>query len=143
MRPDFRKPKPASIKRNMIYEVVKLDRSSCSPDDSCRRFLRSLSSCTTLRPKAVTRKVDIRLPGKGNSNSHGARSAHLIITTIKWFRTSRLSKLSLAGLDRSSCSPEDSCRRFLRSLSSCTTLRPNAVTPASNTSCTEGRCKAT
>ena len=38
-----------------------------------------------------TRKVDVRLPGKGNSNSHGARSVHLIITMIKWIRTSRLS----------------------------------------------------
>jgi len=29
------------------------------------------------------RKVDVRLPGKGNSNSHGARPVHLIITMIK------------------------------------------------------------
>ena len=29
-----------------------------------------------------TRKVDARLPGKGNSNSHGARPVHLIITMI-------------------------------------------------------------
>ena len=38
-----------------------------------------------------TRKVDIRLPGKGNSNSHGARPVHLIISMVKWLRTSRLS----------------------------------------------------
>ena len=47
-----------------------------------------------------TRKVDVRLPGKGNSNSHGARPVHLIITVIKWFRSSRLStkkSLSLTG----------------------------------------------
>ena len=37
------------------------------------------------------RKVDARLPGKGNSNSHGAKPAHLIITMMKWIRTSRLS----------------------------------------------------
>ena len=37
------------------------------------------------------RKVDVRLPGKGNSNSHGARPVHLTITMIKWIRTSRLS----------------------------------------------------
>ena len=38
------------------------------------------------------------LPGKGNSNSHGARPVHLIITMIKWTRTSRLSiKKSLSG----------------------------------------------
>ena len=36
-------------------------------------------------------QVDVRLPGKGNSNSQGARSAHLIITMMKWIRTSRLS----------------------------------------------------
>jgi hypothetical protein len=35
-------------------------------------------------------QIDARLPGKGNSNSHGARPVHLIITMIKWIRTSRL-----------------------------------------------------
>ena len=38
-----------------------------------------------------SRMVDVRLPGKGNLNSHGARPVHLIITMIKWIRTSRLS----------------------------------------------------
>jgi hypothetical protein len=45
--------------------------------------------------------VDVRLPGKGNSNSHGARPVHLIFTMIKWIRTSRLSinnSLSLVDL---------------------------------------------
>jgi len=37
------------------------------------------------------RKVDVRLPGKVNSNSRGARPVHLIITMIKWIRTSRSS----------------------------------------------------
>jgi hypothetical protein len=37
------------------------------------------------------RGARIRLPGKGNSNSHGARPVHLIITMAKWIRTSRLS----------------------------------------------------
>ena len=37
------------------------------------------------------RKVDVRLPGKGNSNSHGARPVHLIITMIKWIRIIRYS----------------------------------------------------
>ena len=53
------------------------------------------------RRKGTCRKVDARLPGKGNSNSHGARPVHPIITTIKWFRTSRLStknSLSAFGL---------------------------------------------
>ena len=35
--------------------------------------------------------VDVRLLGKGNSHSHGARPVHLIVTIIKWIRTSRLS----------------------------------------------------
>ena len=34
---------------------------------------------------------EVRLPGKGNSNSHGARPDHLFITMIKRIRTSRLS----------------------------------------------------
>ena len=33
-------------------------------------------------------KVDVRLPGKGNSHSHGARPVHLI-TVIKWIRARR------------------------------------------------------
>jgi len=37
------------------------------------------------------RKVDKRLPGKDNSDSHGARPVHQIIPMIKWIRTSRLS----------------------------------------------------
>ena len=48
---------------------------------------------------AEGRKVDVRLPGKGNPNSLGARPVHLIITMIKWIRTSRLSiKNSLSAL---------------------------------------------
>ena len=38
-----------------------------------------------------SRKVDARLPAKWNSNSHGARPVHQIITMIKWIRTSKLS----------------------------------------------------
>ena len=56
-----------------------------------------------------------RLPGKGNSNSHGARPVHLIITMIKWIRTSRLSiknSLSLAAGPRW----RQGCRRRRRSL---------------------------
>ena len=39
----------------------------------------------------LPRKVDVRLPGKENSNSHGARPVHQIISMIKWIRTSRKS----------------------------------------------------
>jgi len=46
------------------------------------------------------RKVDVRLPGKGNSNSRVTRPDHLIITMIKGIWNSRLSmkhSLSSAG----------------------------------------------
>ena len=43
------------------------------------------------RPRLSMRKVDIRLPGKGDSNSHGARPVHQIISMTKWIRTCRLS----------------------------------------------------
>ena len=46
---------------------------------------------TLARPAGSTRKVDVRLPGKVNPNSHGTRPVHLIITMIQWIRTSRLS----------------------------------------------------
>ena len=37
------------------------------------------------------RNVDKRLPGKGNSISHGARPVHQIMSMMKWLRTSKLS----------------------------------------------------
>ena len=49
-----------------------------------------------------SRKLDVRLPGKGNSNSHGAWPVHLIISMIKWNRTSRFpikNSLSQYGQD--------------------------------------------
>jgi len=54
---------------------------------------------------ACHRKVDVR---EGNSNSHDARPVHLIITMIKWIRTSRLSiknslSVRLPGTQTRSC----------------------------------------
>ena len=44
------------------------------------------------------RNVDIRLPVKGNSNSHGARPVHQIISMMKWIWIYRLSiENSLSG----------------------------------------------
>jgi len=40
---------------------------------------------------AMRRKPSASHCAKGNSNSHGARPVHLIITMIRWIRTSRLS----------------------------------------------------
>ena len=60
----------------------------------------SLTLCRRVGP-ATPWKVDVRLPGKGNSNSHGARPVLLIITMIKWIRTSRLAiKNSFSGEPR-------------------------------------------
>ena len=58
-----------------------------------------ITSCLLWGLGVGARQVDVRLPGKGDSNSHGARPVHLIITMIKWIRTSRLSiKNSLSRL---------------------------------------------
>ena len=47
---------------------------------------------------ALTRKVDVRLPGKENSNSHGARPVHPNHQNVEMDLTSRLSiKNSLSG----------------------------------------------
>ena len=43
------------------------------------------------RPGDFLMRVDVRLLRKENSNSHGARPVHVIITMIKWIRTGRLS----------------------------------------------------
>jgi len=51
-------------------------------------LLRRLSSEPLIYNPDI-RKVEVRLPGKGKSNSHGARPVHPIITMIKWIRTSR------------------------------------------------------
>jgi len=40
----------------------------------------------------ATRKVDIKLPGKGHSSSHGASRSIKIISMMKWIRASRLSR---------------------------------------------------
>ena len=55
-------------------------------------------SCSFIGVGPRAKKVDVRLPGTGNSNSHGARPVHLVITMIKWTPTIRLStKKSLSG----------------------------------------------
>ena len=74
--------------------------------------------CRTLQEPS--RKVDVRLPGKGDSISHGARPVHLIITMIKWIRTSKLSiknPLSAGTLVAAAATGDDSWRgaRGLRS----------------------------
>ena len=53
----------------------------------------------------LCRKVDVRLPGKGNSNCHGAKPVHLIITMIKLIRTSRLSINHSLSVEWHGCVP--------------------------------------
>ena len=49
-------------------------------------------------------KTDVQRPGRGDSNSHGARPVCLIITMIEWIRTSKLSMTySLSGDQSSGC----------------------------------------
>ena len=91
-------------KTDVIWEECHLGRATLhsGPSGAARASETSYSS-------SHPRKVHVRLPGKGNSNSHGARPVRLIITMIKWIRTSRLSiknSLSLTwmipGVSRSS-----------------------------------------
>ena len=63
-----------------------------------RIFVSGQSLDSRKRYSPRPRKVDIRLPGKGDSNSHGARPVH---QKHRWTRTSRLSiKNSLSMGDR-------------------------------------------
>ena len=48
-------------------------------------------SFARLKVALLSRGVDIRLPRKGDSNSHGVRPVYLIILMMKWIRTSWLS----------------------------------------------------
>jgi len=84
------------------------------------------------------RKVDVRLPGKGKSNSRGARPDHLIITMIKWTRTSRLSiKKSLSRR-----SWKRSGRTRTRTSSSATLTTASTVSiPTPNGLFTSCRCR--
>ena len=82
-----------SVARTTREESVKAH-GCVSARCTCKPAPLHVSKRTTHRSTSdahVTRKVDVRLPGKGNSNSHGARPVHLIITMIRCIRTSRLS----------------------------------------------------
>ena len=58
----------------------------------------------------ITRKVDVRLPGKGKSNFNGATPVHPIITMIKWIRTSRLSIKLSVSLGQVKSTRQEPCR---------------------------------
>jgi len=54
-------------------------------------FFKKVYCMTRGTLQVSARKVDVRLPERGNSNSHGARPAHPIITMITCIRTIRVS----------------------------------------------------
>ena len=92
---------------------------------STSRFLAPHGHVRTLQRHCVRvflrRTVDARQPGKGNSNSHGARPVHLFITMTKWIRTSRLSiKNSL--FESSASTPQTPDSRHIA------TFAPSSVT---------------
>ena len=64
------------------------------------QFTRQRDSDMTSMYDQRSRKVNVKLPGKGNSKSHGERPVHLIITMIKWIWTSRLSTKDSLSLCR-------------------------------------------
>ena len=47
-------------------------------------------NCFRMDVQPPPRKVDARLPEKGNSTGHDARPVHQIMSMMKWVRTSRL-----------------------------------------------------
>ena len=75
---------------------------------SCFGYRASSHESTEWASQTIPSKVDVRLPGKGNSNTHDTRSVHLIITMIKRTQTSRLSIknfLSLTTMNFLQCRP--------------------------------------
>ena len=62
----------------------------CSRVQSLQLRVQSLYQGGTC--KSCIREVDVRLPEKGNSKSHGTRPVTLIITMLKWILTRRLSR---------------------------------------------------
>ena len=72
----------------LLRRVVTASSSTrCASTFSAAIFASYFACCVWGR--CFTRKVDVRLPGKENSEAHGARPVHLIITMIKWIRTNQ------------------------------------------------------
>ena len=90
--PEIRNPEPE--KRNPEPEIRNPEPEIRNPEPEIRNpesEIRNLEPNQLDGCKPGTWKVDVRLPGKGNSNSHGARPVHQIVSMMKWIRTSRLS----------------------------------------------------
>ena len=72
-----------------IREIVSIGIRKIRSHPEWGPFSHKSGGCASLPPQPaaclrigsrVIRKVDVRLPGKGNSNSHGARAVHQIIS---------------------------------------------------------------
>ena len=78
---------------HFIMEMNFMDRPGAmgvsTPFFKVALYLPSSRTMDILPPLLIPRKVDIRQPGKGNSNSHGARTVH---HKHRWIRTSRLAR---------------------------------------------------
>ena len=87
-------------------------------------------SIDTMVGAQITGNVAVRLPGNGNSNSHDARTVHLIITMIKWIWASRLSmQNSVCRTTRGRTSAmEDACARGFVDRNEWTTLNLPSAT---------------
>ena len=85
--------RPETIKKiggskfSNFSRLANLDRAKKRTSGSSTKRRRRCSAPYICHP----REVDVRLPGKGNSKSHGARPVHLIIKMIKLVRASTLS----------------------------------------------------
>jgi hypothetical protein len=76
---------PVQLQRSSLSDTACPPSLSPIPDIHFVPDIYCLGQIFTVPPRKV------RLPRKGNSNSHGARPVHQIITIMKLIRTSRLS----------------------------------------------------
>ena len=92
---------PPLVTRSQRFECSVTPPTKCHPplkQSNVRVTVMWLNTVQETGVPETSRKGDVRLPGKENSNSHGARPVHLIISMTSWIRTSRLStKKSLSG----------------------------------------------
>ena len=105
------------------------------PRRGARRWPRARPPAPSASPTPASRcrshrKVDIRLPGKGNPSSHGARPVHQIISMMKWTRTSRLpTKNSRPGEGRRARPPATSASLTPAQEGAATTLQKCEAVP--------------
>ena len=77
-----------------------------------------LAATLQQRPRRV-QEVDVRLPGKGNPNSRGARPVYQIIFMIQCIRTNRLSMVVNQELSLSADSNSDLAFHCCRDINTC------------------------